>query len=113
MNLQQIGPDIFISAQISIENIKTLANAGFKTIICNRPDKEDPHQPDFSVIKTAACEYGIEAYYLPIKPPTIEKSDVETMQTILKTASLPLLAYCRHGTRSMHLYQLACFHQFS
>ncbi|WP_273719021.1 MULTISPECIES: TIGR01244 family sulfur transferase [Bartonella] len=107
MNLQQIDPDIFIGAQISIENIKTLAEAGFKTIICNRPDHEEAHQPDFSNIKMVANNYGIKAYYIPISPPTIEKSDVETMQTILKTASLPLLAYCHHGTRSLHLYHLA------
>ncbi|MBB4076872.1 uncharacterized protein (TIGR01244 family) [Bartonella fuyuanensis] len=107
MNLQKIEPDIFISAQISIENIKTLAEAGFKTIICNRPDYEEPDQPNFSSIKTVANEYGIKVYHIPISPPTIKKSDVETMQTILKTAALPLLAYCHHGTRSLHLYRLA------
>ncbi|WP_375627158.1 MULTISPECIES: TIGR01244 family sulfur transferase [unclassified Bartonella] len=107
MNLQQIEPDIFISAQISIENIKTLAQAGFKTIICNRPDHEELHQTDFSSIKTVANEYGIKAYHIPISPPTIEKSAVEAMQTILKTAPLPLLAYCHHGARSLHLYRLA------
>ncbi|WP_375680097.1 MULTISPECIES: TIGR01244 family sulfur transferase [unclassified Bartonella] len=107
MNLQQIEPDIFISTQLSIENIKTLAQASFKTIICNRPDHEELHQPDFSSIKTVANEYGIKAYHIPISPPTIEKSAVEAMQTILKTASLPLLAYCHHGSRSLHLYRLA------
>ncbi|WP_019221897.1 TIGR01244 family sulfur transferase [Bartonella senegalensis] len=107
MNLQQIDSDIFISAQISVENVETLAQAGFKTIICNRPDQEDPHQPDFSLIKTEAHKYGIKAYHIPIVPPTIKKSEIETMKTILKTASLPLLAYCHHGTRSMHLYRLA------
>ncbi|EJF78844.1 Uncharacterized protein conserved in bacteria [Candidatus Bartonella washoeensis] len=107
MNLQQIEPDIFISAQISVENIKILATAGFKTIICNRPDQEGPYQPDFSLIKAAAQKYGIKAYYIPIVPPTIKKSDIETMQTILKTAQKPLLAYCHQGTRSLHLYRLA------
>ncbi|WP_375651063.1 TIGR01244 family sulfur transferase [Bartonella sp. OT172YNZD] len=107
MNLQQIEPNIFISAQISIENIKTLAQAGFRTIICNRPDREELHQPDFSSIKTVANEYGIKAYHIPISPPTIEKSAVKAMQTILKTAPLPLLAFCHHGARSLHLYRLA------
>ncbi|GAA4664837.1 TIGR01244 family sulfur transferase [Bartonella pachyuromydis] len=106
MHLQQIDQDIFISAQISVENIKTLAQSGFKTIICNRPDQEEPHQPDFSIIKAAAYEYGITSHYIPIVPPTINRSEIETMRMILKTASLPLLAYCHHGTRSMHLYRL-------
>ncbi|WP_208436152.1 TIGR01244 family sulfur transferase [Bartonella phoceensis] len=108
MRLQQIDPDIFISAQISVENIKTLAEAGFKTIICNRPDQEEPHQPDFSIIQAAAHAHGITAHHIPIVPPTIKQTDIETMKTILKTASKPLLAYCHHGTRSIHLYRLAC-----
>ncbi|WP_455481758.1 TIGR01244 family sulfur transferase [Bartonella sp. B35(2025)] len=108
MNSQQIESGIFISAQISVEDIETLAKADFKTIICNRPDQEDPHQSSFSIIKAAAHKYGIKAYYIPLVPPTIEKSDIEMMRKILKTASLPLLAYCHHGIRSMHLYRLAC-----
>ncbi|WP_144754241.1 TIGR01244 family sulfur transferase [Bartonella saheliensis] len=108
MHLQQIDADIFISGQINVENIKILAQAGFKTIICNRPDQEEPHQPDFSTIKAAADEYGITAHYIPIVPPSIKPSDIETMKTILKTAQRPLLAYCHHGTRSRHLYHLSC-----
>ncbi|WP_019223631.1 TIGR01244 family sulfur transferase [Bartonella rattaustraliani] len=108
MHLQEIDPDIFISAQIHVEHIKTLAQAGFKTIVCNRPDKEDPHQPDFATIKTVAKEYGLEVHYIPIAPPTIKQSDIEKMKTVLKTAPMPLLAYCYHGTRSQHLYQLTC-----
>ncbi|EJF75983.1 TIGR01244 family phosphatase [Bartonella alsatica] len=107
MRLQQIDSNIFISTQISVKNIKTLAQAGFKTIICNRPDKEEPHQPDFSIIKAAAQKYGIKAHYIPIVLPTIKQSDIETMKRILKTAPVPLLAYCLHGTRSIHLYRLA------
>ncbi|MCZ2203282.1 TIGR01244 family sulfur transferase [Bartonella sp. A05] len=107
MNLQQIGQDIFISAQINIEDIQTLAKTGFKTIICNRPDREDPHQLDFPIIKTVAQKYGMKAYHIPIISSVIEPSDIRAMQTILKTAPLPILAYCRSGTRSMHLYRLA------
>lgn len=108
MNLQQIEQDIFISAQINTKNIKALAQAGFKTIICNRPDREDPDQVDFSIIKAAAAEYNIKAYHVPIAPPTIEQADIKAMQEVLRTAPLPLLAYCLSGVRSMHLYRLAC-----
>ncbi|EJF74233.1 TIGR01244 family sulfur transferase [Bartonella birtlesii] len=108
MHIQKIDHDIFISSQISVENIKILAQAGFKTIICNRPDQEEPHQPDFCTIKATADEYGITAHYIPIVPPSIKQSDIEAMKTILKKAPRPLLAYCHHGTRSRYLYQLAC-----
>ncbi|WP_332065682.1 TIGR01244 family sulfur transferase [Bartonella sp. CB189] len=107
MNMQQIEPDIFISGQINIENIASLAKAGFKTIICNRPNQEELHQPDFSTIKAAAQKYGIEAYHIPVIASHYKQSDIEAMKKILDTASLPLLAYCRSGGRSMQLYRLA------
>ncbi|WP_455477688.1 TIGR01244 family sulfur transferase [Bartonella sp. B41] len=108
MNLQQVGSDIFVSAQINIENVKTLAEEGFKTIVCNRPDKEDPHQPDFSIIQAEAQKYGIKAYHIPLTPPTIKELDIKAMKKILQTEPMPLLAYCHRGTRSMRLYYLAC-----
>ncbi|WP_208541596.1 TIGR01244 family sulfur transferase [Bartonella capreoli] len=107
MKLQQIEDGIFVSAQISVANIGTLAKTGFKTIVCNRPDQEEPDQPDFATIQAAAHQYGIQAHYIPITPSVIEKSHIEAMQTILKTAPLPLLAYCCYGTRSIHLCSLA------
>ncbi|WP_455473917.1 TIGR01244 family sulfur transferase [Bartonella sp. B30(2025)] len=109
MNLQQIEPDIFISAQINVENIASLAKAGFKTIVCNRPDKEDTDQPDFSAIKAEAQKYGIAAYHIPITMSCCTESDVKAMREILKTASLPLLSYCHLGGRAMHIYHLARF----
>ncbi|KEG18154.1 beta-lactamase hydrolase domain-containing protein, partial [Bartonella bacilliformis] len=48
MKLRQIEDDVFVSNQIDITHMQTLVDAGIKTIICNRPDKEDPNQPDFS-----------------------------------------------------------------
>ncbi|MCZ2328979.1 TIGR01244 family sulfur transferase [Bartonella sp. F02] len=107
MDLQEIEHNIFVSAQINVENIETLAKTGFKTIVCNRPDQEDPDQPDFFSIKETAQKYGIKAYHIPIIPPLIKPSDIEAMKTVLKTAPFPLLAYCRCGIRSMHLCRLA------
>ncbi|KEG18344.1 TIGR01244 family sulfur transferase [Bartonella bacilliformis] len=107
MKLQQIEDDVFISTQIDITHMQTLIDVGIKTIICNRPDKEDPNQPDFSIIQEAAQHYGIQAYYVPVVPPTIEQSSVEAMRQILTTASYPILAYCNYGIRSVHLYHLA------
>ncbi|WP_336279589.1 TIGR01244 family sulfur transferase [Bartonella sp. CB175] len=107
MNLQQIEPHIFISGQISVEDIESLAKSGFKTIICNRPDQEDIHQPDFSIIKATAQKYGIKAYHIPIVTSCYKQTDVAAMKKVLETASLPLVSYCRSGGRSMHLYRLA------
>ncbi|WP_336277063.1 TIGR01244 family sulfur transferase [Bartonella sp. CB178] len=107
MDLQKIEDDIFISAQISIEDVESLAKAGFRTIVCNRPDGEDPHQPDFSAIKAEAHKHGITAHHVPIVASCYEESDIKSMREILKTAHLPLLAYCHRGGRSIHLYRLA------
>ncbi|ALE02987.1 TIGR01244 family sulfur transferase [Bartonella ancashensis] len=107
MNLQQIEQHFFASSQISIQDIPKLASDGFKTIICNRPDQEDLDQPLFNVIQETALHYGIQSHYVPITPPTIEQSSIDAMREVLKTAPRPIVAYCRHGTRSIRLYNLA------
>jgi sulfide:quinone oxidoreductase len=42
--------------------------AGFRSIICNRPDGEGNDQPTFSEIEEAARAAGLEAYYMPVVP---------------------------------------------
>lgn len=37
--------EVAFSPQISVEQIKLVAEQGFKTVINNRPDNEEPNQP--------------------------------------------------------------------
>ena len=51
MHITQISQDFSVSPQITAADVAEIANAGFKSIICNRPDFEEPTQPDSMILQ--------------------------------------------------------------
>jgi len=96
-----------VSGQIIPEDVAEIAKAGFKSIICNRPDGEQPGQPTFAEIETAASALGLEARYIPVIPGQAGPVEVEAFSAAIKEMPKPLLAYCRSGARSNMMFQLA------
>ena len=41
MEIRQITEDYAVAPQIGMEHVKLIKVAGFKSVICNRPDTED------------------------------------------------------------------------
>lgn len=107
MNLTEIDNGVFVCGQITAASVDELAKAGFKAIICNRPDNEEANQPAFREIEECANKYGIKCYYIPVTPPHIEENSIKHMAEALKSCEYPLLAYCKSGRRAQTLYQLA------
>ena len=58
MLAKAISPELSLSEQISVSDVKTIAELGFKSIICNRPDSEGPDQPTFEEIQATAEVLG-------------------------------------------------------
>ena len=54
-----------------------------------------------------AKEQGLEYAYLPVVSGAITPEQVVEMAKLLKSMPQPILAFCRSGTRSTFLYQLA------
>jgi len=51
MQLNKLNDSYTVSDQITIDDIETIKQQGFKTIICHRPDDEEPNQPSVDSIK--------------------------------------------------------------
>ncbi|MCC5872329.1 MAG: hypothetical protein JJU22_08045 [Gammaproteobacteria bacterium] len=66
MGIRKITEDLSVSAQITAEDLATIRKAGFRAIICNRPDGEAADQPSFEEIEAAAKAEGLSTRYLPI-----------------------------------------------
>lgn len=94
----------YVAPQISVYDVDRAADAGIKTMILNRPDRETSDQPDTQDIISAADARGIAFHHVPITaPPQI--SDVEAMEKAIAAAGTdPILAFCRSGTRSITLW---------
>ena len=66
MPAKTITPNLSVSEQVLPQEIAALAEAGFRSVICNRPDGEGADQPAFAEIEAAAQAAGMSAAYLPI-----------------------------------------------
>ncbi|WP_424991178.1 TIGR01244 family sulfur transferase [Fluviibacterium sp. S390] len=107
MDPKSISPELSVSPQITAADVPALAEQGFRSIICNRPDGEGMDQPTFEEIEAAAKAAGIEARYLPIEQGKVTDEDAAEFGKLLTWLPGPTLAYCRSGTRSATLWSLS------
>ncbi|WP_235674146.1 MULTISPECIES: bifunctional protein tyrosine phosphatase family protein/NAD(P)/FAD-dependent oxidoreductase [unclassified Paracoccus (in: a-proteobacteria)] len=106
MELNRISPKVTVSPQIAATDMAAIKAAGYRTIICNRPDGEGADQPSFEEIEAAARAEGIEARYVPVESGMVSDQDVAAFSQALAEVQRPVLAYCRTGTRSATLWSL-------
>jgi sulfide:quinone oxidoreductase len=107
MDIKALTTNLSVSPQVLVNEMEALAQAGFKAIICNRPDGEGPDQPSFKEIEAAAEHYGIQARYLPAETGKVSDQDGKTFGQLLETLPGPILAYCRTGMRSTTMWALS------
>jgi uncharacterized protein (TIGR01244 family) len=103
MQYRQLTEDYAVSPQISVEDVALIKEAGFKSVICNRPDNEDPGQPSADAIKTAVEAAGLEFRWIPVISGGMTPQDVEDQAAALEDLPAPVFAYCRSGTRCTNL----------
>ena len=106
MDIQLLTTHLSVSPQILVSEMQALSEAGFKSIICNRPDGEGLDQPRFAEIAAAASQYGLQAQYLPVESGNARNEDGQAFGQLLSTLPGPVLAYCRTGMRSSTLWSL-------
>lgn len=93
-----------VSPQIAVADVAKLAALGYKVIMNNRPDGEDPGQPTAAEIAAEAARHGIAYHQVAVTTPTIQAADVAAYAKIVAEAPGPILAHCRTGTRSYLLW---------
>ena len=107
MDIKSLTVNLSVSPQLLVNEMEAVAQAGFKAIICNRPDGEGPDQPSFKEIEAAAEHYGIQARYLPAETGKVSDQDGQAFGQLLQTLPGPILAYCRTGMRSTTMWALS------
>lgn len=104
MNYRQITPDYAVSPQISVDDVAEIKQAGFRSVICNRPEGEDPGQPSVASIKAAVEGAGLAFRWIPVVSGQMTADNVADQAAALDEIEGPVLAYCRSGTRCTNLY---------
>ena len=113
MEVNQLTDDLCVRGQITPQDIKAIKDAGFKTIICNRPDGEKPDQAPVAEVRAAAEAAGLEFHDNPIAPGAITPEAVRKQGEAIRNAEGKVLAYCGSGQRATALWMLANPHQLS
>lgn len=104
MEYRQITDDYSVSGQIAPEEVAAVKAAGFKSVICNRPDDEQPGQPSADSVKAAVEAAGLAFRYIPVISGQMTGDNVADMAEALDAMEGPVFAYCRSGTRCTNLY---------
>jgi sulfide:quinone oxidoreductase len=107
MDIKKLNSSISVSAQILASDLPAIAEAGFKALICNRPDGEDADQPGYSEIQEAAAQLGLEVHYLPAETGKVNDEHGAAFGQLMASLPKPILAYCRSGMRSTTMWALA------
>jgi sulfide:quinone oxidoreductase len=109
-SLKRLGPFIAVAAQLQPADMGTLAAAGYRSVINNRPDGEEEGQPSSAEMRSAAEASGLEYHHLPVVSGQITDADVAGFGELLNQVRGPVLAFCRTGTRSISLWALSEAH---
>ncbi|MCF6116954.1 TIGR01244 family sulfur transferase [Mesorhizobium muleiense] len=106
MEYRQITEAYSVSGQIQPEEVAAIKAAGFKSVICNRPDDEQPGQPSADTVKAAVEAAGLTFRYIPVISGQITAQNVEDQAEALDELEGPVFAYCRSGARCTNLFGL-------
>ena len=107
MQIKRLNNEISVSPQIAVNDIKAIADMGFRSILCNRPDGEAGDQPLFEEIRASAEKAALKCVYLPVTSGNVADEDARAFAQTVRELPGPVLAYCRTGTRSVTLWSLA------
>ena len=106
--IQQLSADFCVAPQLDPAAMAWAAQAGFKTVINNRPDFEGgADQPTSAAIEAAATAAGLRYAHLPVAPGVQTPEEIARLAQLLTDLPKPVLAFCRTGTRSGKLFRAA------
>lgn len=103
MNVRKIDENFAVTGQITPEQVKAVSDAGFKSIVCARPDNEEHGQPSFDAVARAAEALGLQIVHIPVSG-GLGEGQVIRFHDAWEKMPKPMLGYCRSGARAGSLY---------
>ena len=100
---RRLDDKVLVAGQIRPEDVADLASAGITTIVNNRPDGEEPGQPESGSIAAAARAANVDYRHVPVAG-GLSPAQVAATATAIDEASGQVLLFCRSGTRSTYVW---------
>lgn len=108
ISVAPVAPDVYVAPQLDASMMAAVAQAGFRSVVNNRPDFEaGADQPTNASIETAARAAGLAYVFLPVASMMHSPEQVERMAELIDSLPRPMLLFCRSGARSARLFQAA------
>ena len=107
MDIRPLDEALSASPQIAPEDLPAIAAQGFRSVISNRPDGEEPGQPSTEDLRHAAEAAGLAFAHVPVVGGAISDQDVADFREALADLPQPVFGFCRTGTRTTTLWALA------
>jgi uncharacterized protein (TIGR01244 family) len=107
MELRPLTDAYAVSPQITPDDATAIAAAGFKTVICNRPDMEIPQAVNAEAVRAAVEAAGLTFVLNPVAGGGITTDNVAIQGAAIAAATGPVLAYCASGNRSSIVWALS------
>ncbi len=98
-----VTEEFWVAPQLSKDDIRDAASAGFRLIINNRPDEEMLGQPKSEELEAAAKEAGLNYAHIPVGGTGITPDHVDAYLQTRRLNPGKALGFCRSGTRSIFL----------
>ncbi|MEN0088222.1 MAG: sulfur transferase domain-containing protein [Pseudomonadota bacterium] len=107
MEARRVTDDYVVTGQITVEHLPIIVEAGFKSVLCTRPDGEDPGQTDFAIIADEARKLGLEARKIDVVGHIgITPENLAEFIDAWEELPRPTFGYCRSGQRAATLHAM-------
>ena len=107
MQINTLSDDYSVSPQIDVSDVPSIVQAGFKSVICNRPDQENPEPRQTGAIKAAVQAAGMEFAENVFDPSSFGPDKIEQQAELLAQLPSPVFAYCASGNRCAIVWAFA------
>lgn len=105
--MKQLNQNYTVSGQITAQEVPEIAAAGYRSIICNRPDHEIPEFCNMKAIQQAAENAGLSFLANPFCGQSFCAENVEIQKSGMDDLPGPVFAYCATGNRCTMIWALA------
>ena len=107
MDIRPLTDSYAVTPQITPEDVAVIAAHGFTTVICNRPDGENPPDLQAEAVRKAVEAAGMAFVVNPVVGGALTMDNVTAQRAAIDGAKGKVLAYCASGNRSSIVWALA------
>lgn len=99
MQFNVLSAEHTVSPQITGDDVAAIAAAGYKSVICNRPDSENPPNLHLEHIEKQVTAAGLVFAAHPFSSGAFTMDVIQRQADLIADLPTPIFSYCASGTR--------------